>query len=156
MEKLINSQISVVDIVLIITLFILIWQTRLLGKTIKSNTFQSIYDRYFDLDKMLIDHPEFQKYVTRKELYEKIQKSSIEKLREKSFIELILDLCELIYYQKKMSTYPAEITYIDRVLTNPHIKEYWESVRGTFKSDFADYVEKCLSRQGEKSEDKTS
>ncbi|MCJ7578630.1 MAG: hypothetical protein MUO91_09280 [candidate division Zixibacteria bacterium] len=155
MEELLNLHVSIAEIILIITLFVLIWQTWLLRKTIKSNTFQSIYDRYFDVDRILIDYPEFQKYVTREEVYEKIKDSSVEKLREKSFIELVLDLCELIYYQKKMGTYPAEITYIDRVLTNPHIKEYWKSVRGTYKSDFVKYVEKCLSEQEQRSENKT-
>lgn len=155
MEKLLDFHISISDIVLIITLIVLIWQTWLLRKNIRNNTFQSIYDNYFDLDRLIIEHPELQKYITRKEVYQKIKNLGDEELRKKSFIELVLDLCELIYYQKKMGAYPTEITYIDRVLTNPHIKEYWETVRGTFKADFVEYVEKCLFKQEKKDEDKT-
>jgi len=155
MEKLLDFRIAIADIILIITLLILIWQTWLLRKTIKTNTFQSIYDKYFDLDRLIIDHPELQKYITREEVYQKIKDSSEEELKSKSFIELVLDICELIYYQKKMGAYPAEITYIERVLTNPHIKEYWKTVRGTFKEDFVEYVEKCISKKEKKSEDET-
>lgn len=155
MGKLLDFQISVGDVILIITLLILIWQTWLLRKTIKTSTFQSIYDKYFEIDRLIIDHPELQKYITREEVYEKIKDSSEEELRKKSFIELVLDLCELIYYQKKMGVYTAEIAYIERVLTNPHIKKYWKTSRGTFKSDFVEYVEKCLSKQEKKSQNET-
>jgi hypothetical protein len=143
------------DLVLIITLIILIWQTWLLKKSIISNTVQSIYRNYLEIDKLIVEHPEFQKYIVRKEIYPKIESLQEEELRKKSFIELVLDLCELIYYQKKAGVFSGEITYIDRVLTNPYIKDYWKTVRGTFKADFVEYVEKVLSKHEKSGEDET-
>jgi hypothetical protein len=138
-----RERISLSELILSITVLVLAWQSWLLRANIRSNTIVGIYDKYFELDKLFLAHPEFQQYGHSR--YPPPLDSEARKVR--SFKELVMDMCELVFYLRK--THPYGVSYIDRVFANPNMEEYWQSVRDSYhqeKGPFADYVDGTVRR----------
>ena len=159
MQSNIAAQLKISDwvqiastVVLVVTLLVLIWQTRLLRRSTRTAALQTVYNSYFDLDRLVLENPEYQKLIVRGELYDRIETLSQEELREKSFIELVLDMSEMLYFQHRFGGIPVDIGLVRNLATNPRIQNYWATHAGTFRREFVGFFDACIAEALERVE----
>lgn len=132
------------NFLVLITLIILVWQTFIQKKVREATTLEATYDRYIEFDKLIIDYPHLQLYTVRPEVYNEVAKLNPEELQKRAYIELILDCHELMFLKEHRSHYYFQEDYLRVLLANPHVKEYWTTMRGNYRNEFVEQVNSIL------------
>jgi hypothetical protein len=144
--KLSDIFVLVYDVLMLASVAVLIWQSILLRKTQEATILDNMYSRYLEFDRLLVEKPHLQKYAVRGELAAILSTMPNDQLERRAFIELILDRYELMFLKDRAGQYRVERGFLERLLSNPFVKEYWTGSRGRFKKSFEQEVDAILSR----------
>ena len=142
---------SVVQTVVIsLTLVVFIFQFRSQEKAIKESAVQNVMGRYTNLVQMLVDKPELRRLLNQPQ-----EKLTQEEETVSAFILVGYGLFEEIYglYKKKWideESWKQWSNFLARMAAQPMFRRIHNVTRGTFDSDFQDYVSK-LMEEAEKS-----
>lgn len=160
-----NAQIEyitlIIDIALaftaVITLFFLLWQTVLLKKQIKianeesklanklanNQAYQFRYQLYMEMDRIVIENPKFKKLISNNLFLQKHSNGEVndEKSKELAFIELVMNLAQLSFFQHKDELMNSELDWVKELIQNENIIEYWNGgLKCKYREDFESFV----------------
>ena len=143
--NLIESLTLVYNFLMLVTLGVLAWQAVIQRRHAGLTTLEGTYARYLEFDRLAIEYPSLQQFSVRAEAYETIKKLDDESLRKRAYIELIMDCHELMFVRQQRGYYQHQHDYLKSLLSNPHVREYWETMRGNFRGDFVEEINKLLA-----------
>ncbi|MEL7425032.1 MAG: hypothetical protein AAFN81_18745 [Bacteroidota bacterium] len=160
---------TLVSLATISTLFFLLWQTRLLkqqlslsvreselaNKLAMNQAYQFRYQLYLEMDKLMVEDPALRRLIGTGRFPELFDQGeiSLDKARDYAFIELVLNLCQLSFYQYKDGLFDSELGWVKQVVQNDRVIEYWHSgTRCAYRLDFEQKVEKLISEAGKEIE----
>lgn len=152
---------SIVGLTGIITLLFLLWQTLLLKKQLKiankeselanrlakNQAYQFRYQLYLEMDKIMIESPELKQFISNEAFHKLYKNNGIDDKRARSlaFMELVMNLCQLSFFQYKDELNEGELNWVKEVIQNENIIEYWKSdLRCKYRADFADFVNNTM------------
>lgn len=159
------SQIAniIIALAMIITLIFLLWQTILLQKQIRianeetilanklamNQAYQTRYQMYLEMDKVMIENPELKLLISNESLRQAFQANEIGTIetKELAFIEMVMNLCQLSFLQKKDGLNITDLSWLKEILKNKSVKEYW---KGTFRCNYKEDFEKFVYAELEK------
>lgn len=134
----------------IITLFLLYRQVKIANKEAKQSNklakiqaYQMRYQLFLEMDKFLIEKPEYKLFISNKRVVEDFADYplKINPLQKMAFIEMVLNMCQLTYYHYKDNVHDSQHSWTKELLQNPHIQEYWKSgYRCSYRDDFKKFV----------------
>lgn len=138
------------SLAIIITLAILIWQTRELTKQTKElrrslelNAIQDMTEKLYRVYEIMIDKPHLAKAVGSKVF-----------TTEKAFTYLVLDLYEMAYKQYKkgildIDDWNAWLRAIDDSFKSEIFEEHWVDAKKVLSQKFVQYIEKRINNKSQ-------
>lgn len=141
------ADISIGDILLIITLLIMIWQTWLLRKEMKANVILDLYSKWNEIGKMEVEYPKFHKMLMKREILDELINLTEEQLKERALSYMVFDVFSMIYLEKKSKVFEGVDQYIKGIMTNPTMIKCWKDyqVRKAWDGfEFQTYIDKII------------
>lgn len=120
----IKMTITIGDIILIITLTILIWQTILLRRETMMGLLRDIYGRWNFISQLEIQDPRFHKMLMSSKTLEKCRKLTYAELKKRAMAHLIFDVFSMIYLLGGMVRKRLQ-PYVISVSSNPIMQKCW-------------------------------
>jgi len=124
----------------IISVLFLIRQTRQLDETLRSQVYQGLIDNSLKIDQLLIDHPDFRKYIYGNEPVTQ-NTPNLETLM--SVMEFMIDIVDNLGVQKKFIPTPmlqGWRNFAQEVVNSPAAKYFLETHHGWYSSGISDKV----------------
>lgn len=114
------------EIVLMITLIILIWQTILLRSDIRQSSIQNIYDRYQRVGFMEVVFPQLEKMTMFPDIYERLKNLSDEEIQLRALSLFIFDQFALIFNLGERQRFIKKLDrFLGRTLRNNKVQNSW-------------------------------
>lgn len=146
-------------IVGIFTLILLYRQTTLMNiqmkeanKLARSNAYQNRYELFLEMDKLIITNPELKKLISTPYYYKQTLNNHItnNQAKELAFIEMVLNLCQLVFYQVNDGLKEGDMEWVKQVLNNPAVVSYWknEQMRCVYDHEFEIFVNQNINQDG--------
>jgi len=119
------------------------------------NAVNAVMSRYIELDRLLLEKPEYLSLVVPVEDYEATAKlastrEGTRRLQEGQFIAYALDMFETEFFLRDTyGLYPKGTEFVvNKFLTNPKVVEWWytEGLREWYSEEFRDYVERRMPK----------
>ncbi len=114
------------------------------------NAVSTVQSRYMEIDRLLLEKPEYSTLVVPVEDYESTVKlassrEGLRRLQEGQFIAYLLDAYEMEFYLRDTyGLYPRGTEFVlEKFVTNPKVIEWWyaEGLRQWYSDNFRTYVE---------------
>lgn len=112
--------------VAIITIVLLIRQTKQLDNTLKSQVYQGLIDNSLKIDQLLIERPEYRKYIYGNEKFPTNKENTDELM---GVLDFVVDVVDNVRVQEKFIPKDALVgwrAFVSDVLEQPAIKYYME------------------------------
>jgi len=110
----------------LITIILMIRQTRQLDETLKSQVYQGLIDNSLKIDQLLIERPEYRKYIYENEKFPQNKQNTDELM---GVLDFVVDVVDNIKIQEKFIPKKALVgwrLFVQDVLKQPAIKYYME------------------------------
>ena len=105
--------------------------------------YQYRYELYAMMDKLIIENPNLKRFISNKDTLQDIENDNIdeEKLKEISFIEMVMNICQLSYFQYLIDDKSTGLNWTKELLQNKYVIDYWKSnYKCRYTDDFEDFV----------------
>ena len=142
-------------IVVVVSLVVAVIQMRKSRLLDEVNAVNSVQSRYMELDRLLLEKPEYSSLIVPIEDYESTVKlassrEGLRRLQEGQFIAYALDAYETEFFLRdSYGLYPKGTEFVfDKFVTNPKVIEWWykEDLRQWYSEDFRAYVERKMQK----------
>ncbi len=142
-------------LVVVISFVVGIWEVRQARELQEINAVNQVMARYIEIDRLLIDKPEFASLTVSAEDYSAMvelakTKEGIRRVQEGQFVAYALDIFETEFFLRdSYGVYPEGTEFVlDQFLTNPKVIEWWyqEGLRNWYSEDFRNYVESRMAK----------
>jgi hypothetical protein len=133
----------IVSLTSIFTLIILIYQLKKMNKLSIVQSYHARYQLYLEMDKLMVQHPYLRQLIGNNKYLEDCKNNIIsEQYSQKVvFIEMVLNLGQLSYYQYKDKVNDSELNWLKDLILNQEVIAYWESgYRCSYRTDFTNFV----------------
>ena len=144
---MISFDLSIAEILLIVTLLVMAWQTWLLRKDIKASVIHNLYTKWNDVSKMEIEYPILHKMLMKRDVMEELENLTDEELKERALAYMVFDVFSMLYLEKKSKIFEEGEPYINGVMTNPIMIKCWKDyhVRRAWDGyEFQHYIDKKI------------
>ncbi|MDH6354364.1 hypothetical protein M2132_000692 [Dysgonomonas sp. PH5-45] len=104
---------------------------------------QNRYELYAKMDKLIVENPDLKRFISNKNTLQDIENGNIdkEKLKEISFIEMVMNICQLSYYQYSNDDKSTDLSWVKELLQNKYVIDYWKSgYKCRYIDGFEDFV----------------
>lgn len=135
----------------VISLIFIYRQIKDFKKQLHNQCYQDRYEMFMEMDKLLIDKPSLKKFISNKGFTEWCSqtKRSDEEIQGTAFVEMVMNMCQVSYYQHKNKLSTSELSWLREVLDNEYIQNYW---KGTYKckysKDFVIFIQDEYNKKG--------
>lgn len=154
----------ILAIVGVATLCFLTWQTVLLNRQTriansqaelanriaKVQAYQTRYQMFLEMDKMVVENPELKKVIGNKKYLDDYKKKVInaDQAKQFAFTEMVLNICQLSFYHYKDDLNNKELEWIKELAVNEYVVRYWKSgYKCKYRADFEEYINKLISTE---------
>jgi len=137
-------------VVLLASFLLALWELRQSRELQEIQAVNNVMSRYIEMDRLLLEMPEFVALTVKTEDYESTRdllksKEGTQRLREGQFVAYSLDIFEAEFLLRdSYGVYPEGAEFVmDQFFGNPKVMEFWykEGLRNWYSQDFREYVE---------------
>lgn len=137
------------NVAAIIGVIFLVYQVIGLKKTLKVDAYKNRYSMYMEMDKMIVENPEYKRLIATEAYNEKFPNDESE-LSDKdiAFIEMVMNICQVSFFQYQDDIDNSELTWFKELLENRYIIEYLESdYRCLYRKAFMDFIKEEYAKE---------
>lgn len=117
-------------------------------KEILAQSFQNRYELYAEMDKILVEKPHLKKLISNQSYLKDYEAGLLAgKEEDLAFIEMVLNICQLSFFQFKNERNNSGLNWVKELLENKYIIDYWKSgYRCRYTNDFEGFVENEINK----------